>query len=86
MALTQSQRDSIRRLTNADILNRIALGEAVMADGIRELAGAGAIKRVADQVQALRDELRYRDRKKNRKKPEGIVIGMKTLNLFARRP
>ena len=82
---TKSQFDRASKLTNAQILTRIALGEAVLCDGIKELAGETAIKNISDQIEGLKQILRYRDRIKKKKKPEGIVIGMKPLNLFARR-
>ena len=85
MAFTAPQRDRIQKMTNADILQRIALGEAIIADGIKESAGASALKNVIAQVDGLKAVLRDRDRKKNKNKPAGIVIGLNALNLFARR-
>ena len=80
--MTTSERDSLIRLPMRNLKMRLELIDCVLMDGIREMAGETAIKEVIRQKdvihQAIKDKLVSNAK---RKKPEGIVIGMKPINL-----
>ena len=84
--MTFREKQSLMKLSDTELKRRIELAECVILDGIKELAGESAIKEVIRQreviIRALKDKRRQRVEKK---KPEGIVIGLKALNLFMRR-
>jgi len=85
--MTASERDSLMKLSETELKRRIELAECVIMDGIKEQAGETALKEVIRQrdviIRALKDK--RTQRQKAKKKPEGIVIGLKALNLFAKR-
>ena len=84
--MTFWEKQSLMRLSDNELKRRIDLAECVILDGIKELAGESAIKEVIRQkaviIAALKDKRTQRARKK---KPEGIIVGLKTLNLFIRK-
>ena len=84
--MTFAEKQSLMRLSDTELKRRIDLAECVILDGIKELAGETAIKEVIRQkaviVAALKDK---RTQRLSKKKPEGVIVGLKTLNLFMRR-
>jgi len=84
--MTASERDSLMKLSESELRRRIELAECVIMDGIKEQAGETALKEVIRQrdviIGALKDK---RHAKRRKKQPEGIVIGLKALNLYPRR-
>ena len=84
--MTFSEKQGLMKLSDSELKRRIELAECVILDGIKELAGETAIKEVIRQrdvlIKALKDKRTQRLRKK---KPEGIIVGLKALNLFMRR-
>jgi uncharacterized protein YtpQ (UPF0354 family) len=84
--MTFAEKQSLMRLSDTELKRRIDLAECVILDGIKELAGESAIKEVIRQkeviIRALKDKRTLRTRKK---KPEGVIVGLKTLNLFMRK-
>jgi len=84
--MTFREKQSLMKLSDTELKRRIDLAECVILDGIKELAGESAIKEVIRQkeviIRALKDKRTQRIKKK---KPEGIIVGLKTLNLFMRR-
>ena len=84
--MTARERDSLMKLSESELKRRIDLAECVIMDGIKEQAGETALKEVIRQrdviIGALKDKRTQRFRSK---KPEGIIVGLKTLNLFMRR-
>lgn len=84
--MTWTERQSLMGLSDNELKRRIDLAECVILDGIKELAGEAAIKEVIRQkdviIRALKDKRAERTR---RKKPEGIIVGLKTLNVLMRR-
>ena len=82
--MTLGERDKLNKLPIADLRRRVALAEAVIADGIRECAAESRIREVIRQREVIVGVIRDRERKQA-KQPDGIIIGLKTLTLFARR-
>ena len=84
--MTWSERQSLMKLSDSELKRRVELAECVIMDGIKELAGETALKEIIRQrdviVRALKDK---RIQKRKQGKPEGIVVGLKSLNLFTRR-
>ena len=84
--MTFREKQSLMRLSDSELKRRIELAECVIMDGIKELVGETAIKEVIRQrdvvIRALKDKRTQRVKKK---KPEGVIVGLKALNLFMRR-
>ena len=84
--MTFWEKQSLMKLSDTELKRRIDLAECVILDGIKELAGESAIKEVIRQkeviIRALKDKRTLQAKKK---KPEGVVVGLKTLNLFMRK-
>ena len=74
------------KLSDSELKRRIELAECVLIDGIKELAGESRLKEVIRQKEVLINALKDKHTQRiNKRKPEGIVIGLKPLNLFTRR-
>jgi len=84
--MTFAEKQSLMKLSDTELKRRIDLAECVILDGIKELMGETAIKEVIRQkeviIRALKDK---RTQRVQKKKPEGIVVGLKTLNLLIRK-
>lgn len=80
--MTSFERDSLMKLPMHNLKMRLELADCMILEGVREMAGATAIKEVVRQRDVIHQTIKdKRVSNTNKKKPEGIVIGMKPINL-----